>query len=130
MDKSCQKNGKKIPNLEIPILFTGAKSDVTSTNATKLSADRIQFQLTLHEEEEEASGDTFDPTIVSGHNQEDHTVVWSVKNSPDDWVNSFNQSYTSWNQLCKTIVILNLSAREKTHLNVAVSKKKVQMIWI
>ena len=41
---------------------------------------------------------------------------------------SLNQSYTSWNQLCKTIVILNLSAREKTHLNVAVSKKKVQMI--
>ena len=76
MGKSYQKNmEQKIPNLEIPILFTGAKSDVTSTNATKLSADRIQFQLTLHEEEEEASGDTFDPTIVSGHNQEDHTVV-------------------------------------------------------
>ena len=56
--------------------ITGAKSDVTSTNATKLSADRIQFQLTLHEEEEEATAsDTFDPTIVSGHNQEDHTVV-------------------------------------------------------
>ena len=55
--------------------ISGAKSDVTSTNATKLSADRIQFQLTLHEEEEEASSETFDSTIVSGHNQEDHTVV-------------------------------------------------------
>merc|ERR1712038_1392493 len=36
----------------ISLKSSSAKSDVTSTNATKLSADRIQFQLTLHEEEE------------------------------------------------------------------------------
>ena len=55
--------------------FSGAKGD---SNPSKVCADRIQFQLTLHEEEEEenqGSNETFDATIVSGHQQDDHTMV-------------------------------------------------------
>lgn len=43
-----------------------------------MSADRIQFQLTLHEEDEEeiqVLTEAFDTTIESGHQQKDHTVV-------------------------------------------------------
>ena len=59
-------------------VFAGAKSDGISPNPGKVCADRIQFQLTLHEEEEEdnqGSSETFDSTIVSGHSQDDHTMV-------------------------------------------------------
>ena len=66
----------------IPItlnFFPGAKSEGISTNNPgKVCADRIQFQLTLHEEEEEdnqATSETFDSTIVSGHQRDDHTMV-------------------------------------------------------
>lgn len=54
---------------------------MSSNNPGKVCADRIQFQLTLHEEEEEDSGGTcdqavaFDSTIVSGHQRDDHTMV-------------------------------------------------------
>ena len=61
--------------------ISGAKSDglPSSGNPGKVCADRIQFQLTLHEEEEEenpgSSSEPFDSTIVSGHSQDDHTMV-------------------------------------------------------
>jgi hypothetical protein len=59
----------------------GAKSDgiTSSGNPGKVCADRIQFQLTLHEEEEEdnqgSSSEPFDSTIVSGHSQDDQTMI-------------------------------------------------------
>ncbi len=51
---------------------------MSSSNPGKVCADRIQFQLTLHEEDEEESqgtSDNFDSTIVSGHQRGDHTMV-------------------------------------------------------
>ncbi len=68
----------------------GVKGDpgnagISPNPGAKVSADRIQFQLTLHEEEEEdaasarsATDTPFDPTIVSGCQQDDHTVVWTI----------------------------------------------------
>ena len=59
----------------------GAKSDgiTSSGNPGKVCADRIQFQLTLHEEGEEdnqgSSSEPFDSTIVSGHSQDDQTMI-------------------------------------------------------
>ena len=58
---------------------SGAKGDgMSTTNPSKVCADRIQFQLTLHEEEEEdnqGTSESFDSTIVSGHQRDDHTMV-------------------------------------------------------
>ena len=51
---------------------------MSSNNPGKVCADRIQFQLTLHEEDEEenqGASESFDPTIVSGHQCDDHTMV-------------------------------------------------------
>ena len=60
-------------------MLSGAKSEAMSNNPGKVCADRIQFQLTLHEEDEEenqGASETFeDSTIVSGHQCDDHTMV-------------------------------------------------------
>ena len=51
---------------------------MSTTSPSKVFADRIQFQLTLHEEEEEdnqGTSESFDSTIVSGHQRDDHTMV-------------------------------------------------------
>lgn len=60
-------------------ISSSAKGDgMSTTNPSKVCADRIQFQLTLHEEEEEdnqGTSESFDSTIVSGHQRDDHTMV-------------------------------------------------------
>lgn len=81
VDELTPTGGKQLIKKHKSSASSSAKSDgiTSSGNPGKVCADRIQFQLTLHEEEEEdnqgSSSEPFDSTIVSGHSQDDQTMI-------------------------------------------------------